>query len=81
MSRRYIVSDFSTEHKPQADQLRTIAEDCLKLVRANLNNPRELKSYLESYKLIHSMLKESGDDLPTDPVKAVKTEPDISEFE
>lgn len=81
MSRRTIITDFSAEHKPQADQLRVIAEDCLKLVRSNLNNPRELKSYLESYKLIHSMLKESGDDLPTDPIKAVKAEPDISEFD
>ena len=74
---RKIVSNFSAEHLPHAQQLQAIAADLLKHMRANLNDPRMFKTYAESFAIVSKLL---GDDLPTETKKA-DANVDTSKFE
>ena len=63
---RRIVTDFSKESASHPDQLRSIANDLLKHMRANLTDPRMFKTYAESFAIVSKLL---GDDLPTEKQK------------
>ena len=74
---RRIITDFSHEHKSHIEQLRAMADDLLKQMRANLNDPKAFKTYAESFSIVSKLL--DGGVLPTEQVTNDK--PDISGFE
>lgn len=74
---RRIVTNFAAEHKSHQHQLQAMADDLLKHMRANLNDPRQFKTYAESFAIVSKLL---SDDLPTEHKKA-DTEVDLTQFE
>jgi uracil phosphoribosyltransferase len=74
---RRIVTNFSAEGKSHQTQLQAMADDLLKHMRANLNDPRQFKTYAESFAIVSKLL---SDELPTEKKKA-ETPVDISAFE
>ena len=75
MTTRRIVTDFSKEGGSHADQLRSLANDILKHMRANANEPKVFKTYAESFAIVKKLLE---DDLPTEKVQEANV--DISAF-
>lgn len=75
MSTRRIVTDFSKESGSHPDQLRAIANDLLKYMRASVTDPRLFKTYAESFAIVSKLL---GDDLPTEKQK--ESNVDITSF-
>lgn len=74
---RRIVTNFSAEGKSHQVQLQAIADDLLKHMRANINDPRQFKTYAESFAIVSKLL---SDELPTEKKKA-DAEVDLSAFE
>ena len=74
---RRIVTNFSAEHKSHREQLQAMADDILKHMRSNMTDPRQLKIYADSFKVLSEMLK---DELPTE-IKKQEVPVDLSRFE
>ena len=74
---RRIVTNFSAENKSHQAQLQAIADDLLKHMRANINDPRMFKTYAESFAIVSKLL---SDELPTESKKA-ETNVDLTGFD
>jgi hypothetical protein len=75
--RRIVVTNFSAEGKSHQHQLQAMADDLLKQMRANMNDPRMFKTYAESFAIVSKLL---SDELPTEN-KKTETQVDVSNFE
>jgi len=74
---RRVVTNYTAEHKSHQAQLQAIADDLLKHMRANLNDPRMFKTYAESFAIVSKLL---SDELPTE-TKRNEQPVDTSEFD
>lgn len=74
---RRIVTNFSAENKPHREQLQAMADDILKNMRNSMTDPKALKTYAESFKIVSALL---ADELPTE-IKKAETQVDVSNFE
>lgn len=74
---RRIVTNFSAEGKSHQAQLQAMADDLLKQMRANMTDPRQFKTYAESFAIVSKLL---SDELPTEN-KKTETQVDVSGFE
>lgn len=74
---RRIVTNFSAEGKSHREQLQSMADDILKHMRSNMTDPRQLKLYADSFKVLRDLLE---DELPTEHKKQ-EVPVDLSKFE
>jgi hypothetical protein len=72
-----VVPNYSGAGKPHKDQLRDMAESLLEHMRKSMDDPRQFKTYAESFAIVSRLL---GDDLPTEQKKPADAI-DISGFE
>ena len=61
------MTNFSAEGKPHREQLQAMADDILKNMRNSMTDPKALKTYAESFKIVSALL---ADELPTENKKA-----------
>lgn len=76
---RKIITNYAVEHLSHVEQLKALADDLLKHMRNNITEPREFKTYAESFAIVSKLL-DSGE-LSTDIKSKDTSNVDTSEFE